>query len=134
MERASWWVEDRQPEVLVGTCSHGLASSTDAPGPGHGNDPGVIYYAHPGSSLDMTLPRANYTLHRSFDGGGIWEFVDVIYRSTNISNGGAGYSDAHLLPQGEGEPQRLGMAFQRTIYEPGAEGGGYNMAFATIEV
>jgi hypothetical protein len=31
----------------------------------------------------------------------------------------------------EGKPF-LGALFQRTIYEPGAEGGGYNLALASV--
>jgi len=33
-----------------------------------------------------------------------------------------------------GQPQRLGLAFQRTLYEKDAEGGGYNMAFAMVDI
>jgi hypothetical protein len=44
---------------------------------------------------------------------------------------GAGYSDVHMLHNAKGEAY-LGVLFQRTLYEPGAEGGGYNLALASV--
>ena len=69
--------------------------------------------------------RANYTVHQSADGGLTWELLDRVYER------GAGYSDAHILYTAAGEPY-LGTLFQRTLYEPGAEGGGYNLALASV--
>ena len=84
---------------------------------------GALYFGHPGSFTD----RANYTIHRSTDEGASWDFLAVIYP------GGAGYSDVHVLPH-EGPGDRLGFAFQRTINQPGVEGGGYNLGWATMTV
>jgi hypothetical protein len=70
----------------VGTCDQPIASDIDSPGlPGRG----TLYYGHPGASNASDLPRMNYTLHRSLDGGASWQFVDRIYP------GGAG--DSHHL-------------------------------------
>eukprot|EP01047_Picozoa_sp_COSAG01_P013253 COSAG01_NODE_616_length_14815_cov_8.518076_24_plen_123_part_00 len=56
-----WYLEHRQPEIMVGTCAHALSS-----------DPAVspaIYYSHPGNWSEGTeLARANYTLEKSLDG------------------------------------------------------------------
>ena len=57
-------------------------------------------------------------------GGATWELLERVYEY------GAGYSDVHVLHK-EGKPY-LGALFQRTIYEPGAEGGGYNLALASV--
>ncbi len=84
---------------------------------------GAVYFGHPGSCCD----RANYTIHRSTDEGATFEFVGVIYP------GGAGYSDVHVLPY-SGPGDRLGVAFQRTLNESGVEGGGYNMAWASMTI
>ena len=54
-------------------------------------------------------------------GGASWQLLDRIYVH------GAGYSDLHLMHTAGGEPY-LGALFQRTLYEPGAEGGGYAAA------
>ena len=40
------------------------------------------------------------------------------------------YSDVHVVPTSTGAS--LGVLFQRTLYEPGAEGGGYNLAYASV--
>ena len=83
---------------------------------------GTLYWAHPGA---VNMSRANYTLHQSFDGGLTWELLNRVYEH------GAGYSDVHVLHTEAGEPY-LGALFQRTLYEAGAEGGGYNLAFARV--
>ena len=82
-----------------------------------------MYWGHPG---DVGGDRRNYTIHRSMDEGYTWENLGSIFP------GGAGYSDVHVLPH-DGPGDRLGVAFQRTI-DNGEEGGGYNMAFATMVV
>jgi hypothetical protein len=84
---------------------------------------GAVYFGHPGSCCD----RANYTIHRSTDEGATFEFVGVIFP------GGAGYSDVHVLPY-DGPGDRLGVAFQRALNESGVEGGGYNMAWASMTI
>ena len=58
-----------------------------------------------------TGDRANYTIHRSANDGLTWDYVGVIYPK------GAGYSDIHVLPH-DGPGDRLGVAFQRTLYDP----------------
>ena len=45
---------------------------------------------------------------------------------------GAGYSDVHVLRDPSTGAKFLGALFQRTLYEPGAEGGGYNLALARV--
>ncbi len=83
---------------------------------------GTLYWAHPGA---VNMSRANYTVHQSRDGGLTWELLNRVYEH------GAGYSDVHVLHTDAGEPY-LGALFQRTLYEAGAEGGGYNLAFARV--
>ena len=56
-----------------------------------------------------------------------WDFVGVIYPK------GAGYSAIHVLPY-DGIGNRLGVAFQRMLYDPNLEGGGYNMAWASMTI
>ena len=46
---------------------------------------------------------------------------------------GAGYSAIHVLPY-DGIGNRLGVAFQRMLYDPNLEGGGYNMAWASMTI
>merc|ERR1711924_337751 len=82
-----WYVMDRQPEIgiLQPTCAEALCSEPDADG--------TMWWAHPGSNIH---DRANYTLHKSGNGGATWDFVDRVYA------GGAGYSDARVLQDGAG--------------------------------
>ena len=84
----------------------------------------AVYLGHPGASDG---DRANYTIHRSTDEGATFEFVGVIYP------GGAGYSDVHVLPY-DGPGDRLGVAFQRCLNDSSREGGGYNMAWASMTI
>ena len=81
------------------------------------------YWAHPGA---VNMSRANYTVHTSADGGATWVLLDRVYES------GAGYSDVHIVRTKDGKKPYLGALFQRTLYEPGVEGGGYNLAFASV--
>lgn len=85
---------------------------------------GIVYWGHPGAA---NMSRANYTVHRSLDGGATWHFLRRVYAH------GAGYSDIHVLHNKIGEAY-LGALFQRTIYESGAEGGGYNLALASVSL
>jgi sialidase-1 len=85
---------------------------------------GAVYFGHPGSLTE----RANYTIHRSLDEGATFEFVGVIFPA------GAGYSDVHVLPGYDGPGDRLGVAFQRCLNDPSREGGGYNMAWASMTI
>ena len=66
-----WYLEQRQPDIMVGTCDHAL-SSNPAISP-------TIFYSHPGNWTEGSeLARANYTLHKSMDGGATWEFVNRV--------------------------------------------------------
>ena len=97
--------------VLFGTCESSLVGDPAT---------GAVYWSHPGAWPPGNRSRTNYTVHASNDGKH-WSFVQVVYP------GGSGYSDSAILPDG-----RLGVAFQRTLYESGVEGGGYNGAFAAL--
>merc|ERR1712032_1549164 len=81
-----WYVDDRQPDIVQPTCDQALCSDPSSES--------TVYWAHPGN---ITGGRANYTLHKSVDSGASWEFVNRVY------GGGAGYSDAHVLPDGDGK-------------------------------
>jgi hypothetical protein len=117
-----WYIEDRQPEIMTGTCAQALVSDV-------GVSP-TMYWSHPGNWTEGTeIARANYTLHQSTDSGAHWELVDRVYPL------GAGYSDAHVVadptsPYGHS----LLMGFQKTFEPPvpGVEGGGYDMAVARL--
>ena len=82
-----------------------------------------MYFGYPGA---VNGSRTNYTLLRSTDEGASWNYYINIYPH------GAGYSDMVILPS-DGPNDLLGIAFQRTLWESGVEGGGYNMAWATVE-
>ena len=71
------------------------------------------------------MSRANYTVHKSTNGGATWQLLDRIYEY------GAGYSDMQVLRNSAGVDY-LGVLFQRTVYSQGAEGGGYNLALASV--
>merc|ERR1711862_1053939 len=72
------------------------------------------------------MGRSNYTLHKSIDSGASWQFVNRIY------GGGSGYSDAHVLP--DGDAKVLAMVFQKTFDPPvkAIEGGGYDVGLALM--
>ena len=110
-----WWLEDRQPDVYTGTCENSVSSD-----PAASPDEGRMFYARPGA---VNGSRSNYTVHRSYDGGGTWRLQAVVYSH------GAGYSDSVVLPNGN-----LGVVFQRCLYNASIEGGGYNLAFAEVPV
>ena len=119
-----WYIERRQPDIMTGTCAQALASDPAATA--------TVFYAHPGNYSGGTeLARANYTLHASDDGGASWRVVSRVY------GGGAGYSDAHVLPDPAApNGATLAMVFQKTFAPPVAsiEGGGYDMGFARLEL
>jgi len=109
-----WYLADRQPEIqhYTSECAHALVSAPD----------GTIYWGHPGGGTDGH-DRSNYTMQVSHTGGATWELLD------HVEPLGAGYSDAHLMPDGS-----LLVAFQRTFDPPvpSIEGGGYDLALARI--
>jgi hypothetical protein len=109
-----WYLDECCPSAIDGPSQQGIDRSAKT---------GLVYFGHPGS----TVARANYTIHRSSNDGLTWDYVGVIYP------GGAGYSDVHVLPH-DGAGDRLGVAFQRTLYDPNLEGGGYNMAWAEMTI
>ena len=76
---------NRQPDLAAATCDNALCSEPTSTG--------TMYWAKPGN---VTGARSNYTLHSSQDGGASWDFVDRVYA------GGAGYSDATVVPDGQG--------------------------------
>jgi hypothetical protein len=110
-----WTLYERQPGMYDSPCSDALAFSAET---------GATYLGHP-HGLNGT--RTNYTLLRSMDSGNTWEIMGVVY------SGGAGYSSMALLPSSSGADV-LGVAFQRTIWDWSLEGGGYNIAYATVTV
>ena len=107
---------NRQPDLAAATCDNALCSEPTSTG--------TMYWAKPGN---VTGARSNYTLHSSQDGGASWDFVDRVYA------GGAGYSDATVVPDGQGGRVLL-MAFQKTFDPPvpGIEGGGYDVGVARL--
>ena len=117
-----WYVGDRQSfrEIPLAVCDQAICSDPTA------NDGGaMIYWAHPGS---FSGDRSNYTVHRSEDGAS-WDFVNRVY------SGGAGYSDALVVPDPQAPSGRvLLMAFQKTFTPPvpGIEGGGYDVGLARL--
>lgn len=119
-----WYLEQRQPEIMTGTCAQALVSDPAATS--------TIFYAHPGNYTDGTeLARANYTLHASDDGGASWQLINRVYPL------GAGYSDAHVLPDPAAKNGlTLAMVFQKTFEPPvpSIEGGGYDMGLALLEL
>ena len=100
-------------EVFTGTCENSLAADPDT---------GMVYYGHPGA---VNGSRTNFTVHVSADGGASWEFFE------RVTAHGSGYSDMHVLRTPSGGKE-LAVLFQRTLWEAGNEGGGYNLAWATI--
>ena len=119
---AEWWfLEDRQPDVYVGTCFQSITSDVGGPNPS-----GRIFFGHPGA---VNGSRTNYTVHQSSDGGGSWALLQRVYA------GGGGYSDINVLRK-PGGGKALGVAFQKTFEPPdkNIEGGGYNMGFAVLDL
>lgn len=119
-----WYLEDRQPDIMVGTCAHALVSDTVDP------SSAALYYSHPGNWSDgVELARANYSLHTTSDSGATWDPAIEIYPH------GAGYSDTYVVAD-ESVPggRILLMAFQRTFEPPvqGIEGGGYDVALTRV--
>ena len=110
-----WYLDECCPRVIDAPSQQAIDRSTKT---------GYLYFGHPG---EVTGDRANYTIHRSANDGLTWDYVGVIYPK------GAGYSDIHVLPH-DGPGDRLGVAFQRTLYDPKLEGGGYNMAWASMTI
>ena len=110
-----WYANDRDPGLIDAPSDQGIDRSEKT---------GAVYFGHPGA---VDGDRANYTIHRSTDSGATFEFVGVIYP------GGAGYSDVHVLPW-DGPGDRLGVAFQRCLNDSSREGGGYNMAWASMTI
>ena len=108
-------MEDRQPDIILNNCENPMVSDPAT---------GKLYWGHPGA---VNMTRSNYTVHESSDGGATWQLLDRVYAA------GAGYSDMHIVRH-PGVAPYLGVLFQRTLYEPGAEGGGYNLAYASVRL
>ena len=112
---AVWYANDRDPSIIDAPSDQGIDRSAKT---------GALFFGHPGA---VDGDRANYTIHRSTNEGATFEFVGVIYP------GGAGYSDVHVLPH-DGPGDRLGVAFQRCLNDSSREGGGYNLAWASMTI
>lgn len=110
-----WTLYERQPDMYDSPCSDALVYSEKT---------GATYFGHP-HGINGT--RTNYTILRSLNQGASWSILEVVYK------GGAGYSSMALLPS-SGDGDLLAIAFQRTIWDPNLEGGGYNIAVATVPV
>lgn len=110
-----WYLGETSPRVIDAPSNQGIDRSAKT---------GAVYFGHPGA---VDGDRANYTIHRSTDDGLTWNYVGVIFPK------GSGYSDVHVLPH-NGPGDRLGVAFQRTLYDHNLEGGGYNMAWASMTI
>jgi len=107
----TWTVPvDRLP---VHTCQPSLISTSDG---------SKLYFGAPMNTT--TGDRWNYTIYTSLDGGREWAWATGVY------GGPSGYSDMIFLPSGE-----LAVGFQRGLGLPRpVVGGGYEMAYARVEV
>lgn len=107
----SWWfptfLQTHNETLFFGACKFGVPSKI-------------------GNQGNRSHSRSNYTLRRSDDMGATWQLVSRVYA------GGAGYSDAVVMPDGDGHS--LAMAFQKTWEptDPNVEGGGYDMGMARL--
>lgn len=110
-------------DIPLAVCDQAICSDPTT----EGSTVGTIYWAHPGN---YSGDRSNYTVHRSNDGGGTWQFVNRVY------GGGSGYSDAVVIPDPTAPSgQTLVMAFQKTWMPPGqCEGGGYDIGLARLQL
>ena len=106
-----------EPEIADAPCSDALVYSMKS---------NAMYLGKPYGD-----DRTNYTILRSQDEGGSWSILGHL--PAYQGGTGAGYSDMHLLPT-SGPVDLLGVAFQRTLWEPDVEGGGYNMAWAIVDI
>ena len=96
---ANWsFFEDKLPG---GYCEGSIISDAD----------GAVYFGHPG--MLHSGARANYTVHKSLDGGRTWPHATVVYP------GGSAYSDMALLRNGS-----IGVFFEKDNYN--------TLSFATI--
>ena len=84
-------------------------------------DDGTLYFGGPMNST--TGDRTNYTIYSSTDGGKHWSWV------TGVFGGPSGYSDIAFLPDGQ-----LGVGFQLGHNLHGVVGGGYDFAYARVNV
>ncbi len=106
----AWTVPVR--ELPVHTCQPTLISTADGE---------TLYF---GAPMNMTTgDRYNYTVYTSSDGGRRWQWL------TGVFGGPSGYGDMAFLPNGQ-----LGIAFQRGLGLPGVTAGGYEMAYARVDV
>lgn len=108
------WSEQWYPnveELPVHRCQAAMIGAAD----------GTLYF---GSPMNMTTgDRTNYTIYASDDGGRHWHWAAGVF------GGSSGYSDMLLLPSGE-----LAVAFQRGLDLPHKVGGGYEYAYARVNL
>merc|ERR1712194_667730 len=109
------WVETWSvpvQELPVHTCQSSLIGASDGK---------VLYFGAPMNTT--TGDRYNYKTYTSSDGGRQWQWL------TGVFEGPSGYGDMTFLPHGQ-----LGTAFQRGLNLKGIVGGGYEMAYARVNV
>ena len=103
-------------ELPAWTCQPSLVSTPDDE---------TLYFGAPMNTTNTTNPdrRSNYTVYSSTDRGRRWQWL------TGVLEGPAGYSDMSVLPNGQ-----LAVLLQRGRSIPRVEGGGYEMAYARIDL
>ena len=80
------------------------------------------------------MPRVFFWRCHEFSAiGASWDIIGALPSYHGAT--GAGYSDMHLLPRADdAEGDVLGVAFQRTLWDPNLEGEGYNMGWAIVDL
>ena len=93
-----------------------------------------MYFGHPGEAIPGPNEgtRSNYTILRSLDEGGSWDFLEVVFPN------GSGYSDMHLLPSPVGADadwgDLIGVAFQKSEDVHQRQTSGMSMGWAVVHV
>lgn len=103
-------------ELPAWACQPSLVSTPDGE---------TLCFGAPMNTTNTSNPdrRSNYTVHSSTDGGRRWQWL------AGVLMGPSGYSDMSVLPNGQ-----LAALLQRGHSIPGVEGGGYEMAYARIDL
>jgi sialidase-1 len=106
----TWSVSAQQ--LPVHTCQSSLVAAADGK---------TLFLGAPMNTT--TGDRYNYTVYTSKDGGRQWQWFVGVFQ------GASGYGDMTFLPNGQ-----LGIAFQRGLGLKGIVGGGYEMAYARVDM
>merc|ERR1712070_1258046 len=85
----------------------------------------MLYFGGPMNST--TGDRNNFSIYSSGDGGKHWRWQAAVH------SGSSGYSDLIALASSQ-DTLQLGVAFQFGLDLHGPLGGGYSMAFKTVNV